>query len=105
MITAASKGAEIRCLTPLFLITEGDHSEPGFAVSVSGKVFAAMAITRREFLIGSGAVLASSTVGCTRSSISNQRHDLCIIGSGFAGTFLGLRAVEHGLRTVIVEAG
>lgn len=32
-------------------------------------------------------------------------HDVCIIGSGFAGTFLGLRLVERGVRTVIIEAG
>ncbi len=61
-----------------------------------------MGFTRRDFLIGSGAVLASSAVGCAPDDSS---YDLCIIGSGFAGTFLGLRAVQHGLRTVIVEAG
>jgi choline dehydrogenase-like flavoprotein len=64
-----------------------------------------MAITRRDFLIGSGTVLASSAVGCKGSINSAEKYDLCIIGSGFAGTFLGLRAVEHGLSTVIVEAG
>lgn len=32
-------------------------------------------------------------------------HDVCVIGSGFAGTFLGLRLVERGIDTLIVEAG
>lgn len=64
-----------------------------------------MAITRRDFLIGSGVALASSTVSCSHRSPLDERYDLCIIGSGFAGTFLGLRAIDHGLRTVIVEAG
>jgi len=32
-------------------------------------------------------------------------HDVCIIGSGFAGTYLGLRLAERGIKTVIVEAG
>ncbi len=32
-------------------------------------------------------------------------HDVCIIGSGFAGTYLGLRLAERGINTIIVEAG
>jgi choline dehydrogenase-like flavoprotein len=32
-------------------------------------------------------------------------YQVCIVGSGFAGTFLGLRLVERGIATVIVEAG
>lgn len=64
-----------------------------------------MAITRREFLVGSGALVAASTIGCASRDPTDGAYDLCIIGSGFAGTYLGLRAVEHGLRTVIVEAG
>ena len=64
-----------------------------------------MAITRRDFLVGSGALAAASALGCRADRGSDDPYDLCIIGSGFAGTFLGLRAVDHGLRTVIVEAG
>ena len=72
-----------------------------------------MAITRRDFLIGSGAVVATSAIGfsgggaggCAGERLPDESYDLCIIGSGFAGTFLGLRALDHGLRTVIVEAG
>jgi len=31
--------------------------------------------------------------------------DVCIIGSGPTGTIIGKSLVEHGLRTVILEAG
>jgi choline dehydrogenase-like flavoprotein len=34
-----------------------------------------------------------------------HEYDVCIVGSGFAGTFLGLRLVERGIDTAIVEAG
>lgn len=34
-----------------------------------------------------------------------RRFDVCIVGSGFAGTFLGLRLAERGIDTMIVEAG
>lgn len=64
-----------------------------------------MTITRRKFLIGSGAALATSAISCGDRTLPDDRYDLCIIGSGFAGTFLGLRAVDLGLRTVMVEAG
>lgn len=62
-----------------------------------------MGLNRREFLLGGGA-LAAAAVGCGRLRWA-ERYDLCIIGSGFAGTFLGLRAVEHGLHTIMLEAG
>ncbi len=62
-----------------------------------------MVLNRRELLLGTGA-LGAATLGCDRLG-RTERYDLCIIGSGFAGTFLGLRAVGYGLRTVIVEAG
>ncbi len=61
-------------------------------------------LTRRELLIGGTAALASSALGC-RIGGDGEVFDLCIVGSGFAGTFLGLRAVENGLRTVMIEAG
>jgi choline dehydrogenase-like flavoprotein len=64
-----------------------------------------MTISRRDFLVGGGALAATAALGCATDKESSETYDLCIIGSGFAGTFLGLRAVEHGLRTVIVEAG
>lgn len=31
--------------------------------------------------------------------------EVCIIGSGFAGTVLGCQLVQHGIRTLIVESG
>ncbi len=62
-----------------------------------------MTLDRREFLLGGGA-LAAAAVGCGPLGRA-RRYDLCIIGSGFAGTFLGLRAVEHGLHTIMLEAG
>ncbi|MCZ6799667.1 MAG: GMC family oxidoreductase [Nitrospirae bacterium] len=36
---------------------------------------------------------------------TGQPFDVCIIGSGPAGTVLGKRLVERGIRTVIVESG
>ena len=32
-------------------------------------------------------------------------YDVCVIGSGFAGTYLALELVKSGLETVLVEAG
>ena len=62
-----------------------------------------MSLTRRRFLIGCGAALASSSLGCRGDE--GRVHDVCIVGSGFAGTFLGLRLVGRGVDTVLVEAG
>ncbi|MFQ5524664.1 MAG: GMC oxidoreductase [Thermoanaerobaculia bacterium] len=68
-----------------------------------------MALTRRQFLIDSSLVLGASATGvlggCKTSGPPAGRYDVCIIGSGFAGTFLGLSAIDQGLHTVIVEAG
>ncbi len=36
---------------------------------------------------------------------ASQPYDVCIIGSGPAGTVLGTRLVQQGLRTVILESG
>ncbi|MCP4203893.1 MAG: GMC family oxidoreductase [bacterium] len=60
-----------------------------------------MAITRREFLAGAGA-LAASTLACPRHP---EPWDVCVIGSGFAGMHLALRTADAGLNTIIVEAG
>ncbi len=68
-----------------------------------------MARTRREFLIDSGLAIGAAAVGSSFGACSGRaadgRYDLCIIGSGFAGTFLGLSAIEMGFVTVILEAG
>jgi len=58
-------------------------------------------IRRREFLIGSAAALA----GLRCRAAPDQRYDLCVIGSGFAGVFLALRTAAHGLSTLVLEAG
>jgi len=44
------------------------------------------------------------TPGGGEPASADERFDLCIIGSGFAGTYLGLRAAAGGMRTVLVEA-
>lgn len=66
-----------------------------------------MPITRREFVRGGLAAAALSGVpDAARAAVGpGPLYDLCIVGSGFAGTTLGLRAVEAGLRCAIVEAG
>lgn len=68
-----------------------------------------MALTRRQFLIDSGFVLGASAVGslsgCSGGGASDGRYDVCVIGSGFAGTFLALEAVARGHETVVIEAG
>jgi choline dehydrogenase-like flavoprotein len=64
-----------------------------------------MSLTRRRFLIGCGTALASGAFGCRADESDAAVYDVCIVGSGFAGTHLGLQLVERGLRTVVVEAG
>ncbi len=58
-------------------------------------------IRRREFLFGSAAALA----GLRCESAPDERYDICVIGSGFAGVFLALRTAARGLRTLVIEAG
>jgi len=64
-------------------------------------------LTRREMLRSGSAAIASVLAGSTFRSRSHQAsgHDVCIVGSGFAGVFLGLSLAGAGVRTVIVEAG
>ena len=52
-------------------------------------------------MLAAGTVLGGNLLGC-RSTLD---YDICVIGSGFAGTCLALEAVEAGWRTVIIEAG
>jgi choline dehydrogenase-like flavoprotein len=63
-----------------------------------------MTLTRRRFLMGCGAAVASTALGC-RSGDEQKVHDVCIVGSGFAGSYLALRLAERGFDTAIVEAG
>ncbi len=70
----------------------------------------AMPVTRREFLQGVVAGAVGGLCGCVgdeldRSGSDQGPFDICVIGSGFAGTYLALRTVSRGLTTVIVEAG
>lgn len=62
-------------------------------------------LTRRQLLIGSAAGLTSCALAACVGSRRTPEYDLCVVGSGFAGIPLALRAVEHGLSTVVVEAG
>ncbi len=65
-----------------------------------------MPVSRREFLRqGLAAALAGALPGAVRVSAAAPRYDVCIVGSGFAGTTLARRAIAAGLRTLIVEAG
>ncbi len=62
--------------------------------------------SRREFLTSTGALALGGVVGGHLLGCRpGPDFDLCIIGSGFAGTFLGLEAARAGLATVILEAG
>jgi len=36
---------------------------------------------------------------------AEEPFDVCVIGSGFAGTVLGTSLVQRGIRTVILESG
>ena len=63
-----------------------------------------MELTRRQLILG-GAALGACSIAPREESFHPQVFDLCVIGSGFAGTFLGLRAVQMGLKTALIEAG
>jgi choline dehydrogenase-like flavoprotein len=70
-----------------------------------------MRLTRRDVLAGGISTAALSLLpGCDRSEIGSGDSamgpfDVCVIGSGFAGTHLALELVASGYRTAIVEAG
>lgn len=66
-----------------------------------------MVSTRREFLAGGiSTALSYSLLGCRgRTAQEAGLYDACVIGSGFAGTYLALTLVSHGLRTIMLEAG
>jgi choline dehydrogenase-like flavoprotein len=61
-----------------------------------------MPITRRRFLTSGAAAAALTACG---GDPGDEPYDLCVIGSGFAGTLLAQRTAAHGLRTLVVEAG
>jgi glucose dehydrogenase len=59
--------------------------------------------TRRRFLteVSRGVVGGLAVAGFR----SVPEPEVCVVGSGFAGTYLALRLVERGVRTVLIEAG
>src|SRR4051794_20958675 len=63
--------------------------------------------SRRAWRRNVSAPLAAGALACgrARGAAGAGGFDVCIIGSGFAGTFLGLRLAEQGIRTVMLEAG
>lgn len=63
--------------------------------------------SRRDWLRSVSVPIAAGALACGRTPGGERAadFDVCIIGSGFAGTFLGLRLVERGIRTVMLEAG
>jgi glucose dehydrogenase len=64
-------------------------------------------ISRRQFIAGSAASVLGSVVACRgngSASVSGV-YDLCVVGSGFAGTLLALELARKGKRTILIEAG
>ena len=66
--------------------------------------------TRRQLLVGGAAAVAGQVLGvsgCGREATYDlsATYDLCVIGSGFAGIPLALRTIEHGMTTIVIEAG
>ncbi len=65
-----------------------------------------MPVTRRQLLVGATSLAAVSALGCSRDpDLDAESFDVCVIGSGFAGTLLARRTVANGLKTVMIEAG
>lgn len=67
-------------------------------------------VSRRKFVGASSAAVFGLALGCRAGGKDDEpptepQFDLIVVGSGFAGSFLGLRAVHAGLSTLIIEAG
>jgi glucose dehydrogenase len=81
-------------------------------------------LDRRSFLAGLGSILATLSIPGFNSigqvdELPDPKHptgrfgdidentdfDVCIIGSGFAGSILGNSLVKHGFKTIILESG
>ena len=63
--------------------------------------------SRRRFLRTGLVAAAGALWGCRDGSVpaDPDECDVCVIGSGFAGTHLALRTAAAGLSTLVVEAG
>jgi glucose dehydrogenase len=61
--------------------------------------------SRREVLRTGALALAGGMLACRRRAAPAPPFDVCIVGSGFAGVYLGLALAEAGARVVVVEAG
>src|SRR5262245_43273804 len=62
-------------------------------------------LTRREILRTAALAAAASALGCRRRPAVPLDCDVCIIGSGFAGVYLGLALAEAGASVMVLEAG
>jgi glucose dehydrogenase len=81
-------------------------------------------LNRRSFLAGMGSLIAALSIPGFNSTSQidqvpdpkhptgrfgdideNTNFDVCIIGSGFAGSVLGNSLVKHGFKTIILESG
>ncbi len=62
-------------------------------------------VTRRDFLIGAGAVAAGSSLTVTSARAESSRdYDVIVLGGGFCGVSAARECRRAGLRTVILEA-
>lgn len=62
-------------------------------------------VSRRDWLRAMSMSLAGGVAVAGAMPSAPLDYDVCIVGSGFAGTYLGLRLVARGIKTAIVEAG
>ena len=61
-------------------------------------------LTKREFLINSGKLLALSSFPLsTRLALGNQHWDVIVIGGGTAGLPAAIFAAQRGLKVLIIE--
>ena len=68
-----------------------------------------MSPSRRDFVVGLGAMLAASRTHAAEPAKSDSNRpakaDVMVVGGGTAGTIAAIQAARLGARTVLVEAG